>query len=182
MSTFPCTACGQCCKSVKKKIEDAKNGIGEEPLKTLYLQFPYSYKEDGSCEKLDPETNKCTIYSKRPFLCEVERVYYHFFARKNVNIPLCDPDLLPKMPPLKKGLSSHEIKMQYAIHQQEVAEYCKKHNIKNWCLPEKMKPIRKQDFFMAVAQTCNQTIIDAGLDGKYLIKEVYSLPLEKQKK
>lgn len=57
MKTYPCTSCGQCCRTAAK--------LGLPP------------KEEGSsvCAHLDEETNLCKIYEKRPLVCRVDDLY-----------------------------------------------------------------------------------------------------------
>jgi len=57
---FQCKKCGACCKLVKKLI-------GNTP-------FPYSFTEDGTCEKYDPVIG-CTVYETRPDVCNIEAGY-----------------------------------------------------------------------------------------------------------
>lgn len=53
--SFPCTACGQCCRNVHLS-----------PL-TEYLS-----RGDGVCQYLDEQTNLCRIYNDRPLVCNTK--------------------------------------------------------------------------------------------------------------
>ncbi|SEK63680.1 Fe-S-cluster containining protein [Roseateles sp. YR242] len=53
--TFPCTACGACCRQ-------------------LPAGSPMAL-EDGTCRHLDIRTHHCSIYSERPLVCRVDEVY-----------------------------------------------------------------------------------------------------------
>jgi len=70
MEKFNCIECGLCCKGVKAMVE-FEGDIGEE-WNILIEDFPYGYREDGSCAELDPDTNKCRCYDKRPAICDIE--------------------------------------------------------------------------------------------------------------
>lgn len=59
-----CTKCGQCCRHV-----------GSVPSMASYA------KPDGTCKFLG-EDNLCTIYDKRPPICNVAWVYEHYFKGK----------------------------------------------------------------------------------------------------
>ncbi|KHM51450.1 hypothetical protein NZ47_10510 [Anaerovibrio lipolyticus] len=59
---FPCSRCGNCCKSIGKTIWG----------KAMAL-------EDGSCKWLNTETNLCTIYNNRPTMCNVDECYEKFY-------------------------------------------------------------------------------------------------------
>lgn len=60
MMSFGCTKCGACCRLAKKILQG-------QP-------FPYSFREDGSCEKYDEKVG-CTVYKNRPDCCNVEKGY-----------------------------------------------------------------------------------------------------------
>lgn len=62
MSSFPCTSCGACCKSIK----------GIEFLK----EFD---RGDGCCKYLN-ERNLCSIYDERPLLCNINHAYETIFS------------------------------------------------------------------------------------------------------
>ncbi len=57
---FGCTKCGACCLKAREILKGQL--------------FPYSFLEDGRCEKYD-ETMGCTIYQNRPDACNIERGY-----------------------------------------------------------------------------------------------------------
>ena len=56
--TFPCTACGKCCRRV-----------GSSP-QTQFLD-----RGDSVCRYLNEQTNLCDIYENRPIVCRVEDYY-----------------------------------------------------------------------------------------------------------
>ena len=76
MMKFPCTLCGNCCRSVGKQIEFArlaKDNGGTSPIIDEILSFPYKVDETGACEKL--VDNKCSVYEDRPDICNVNKIY-----------------------------------------------------------------------------------------------------------
>lgn len=58
--SFPCTACGACCRR-------------------LPVVSPMALA-DGSCRHLDPGTNLCTVYAQRPLACRVDDVFRQHVA------------------------------------------------------------------------------------------------------
>ncbi|MGG4198715.1 YkgJ family cysteine cluster protein [Peribacillus frigoritolerans] len=60
MIKFPCTQCGACCSSI--------NGI----------DFLEVYNDNGRCTQL--QNNRCTIYEKRPLLCNIDEAYDRAFS------------------------------------------------------------------------------------------------------
>lgn len=64
---FPCTSCGACCRRISTAV---KNFYTDDPKNPLY--FPYSWDKNGVCENLTAD-NKCSVYKKRPLLCNVEK-------------------------------------------------------------------------------------------------------------
>jgi Fe-S-cluster containining protein len=72
---YKCDACGRCCKYMKMVMENKDKYKGARRI--AIDRFPYKWKEDGSCEKL--VNNKCEVYSKRPLLCNIEKMYEVFF-------------------------------------------------------------------------------------------------------
>ena len=62
--SWVCTKCGECCRH-----------IGHIPSMKGYAG------EDGACKFLG-EDNLCTIYEKRPPVCNVAKVYETFFKDK----------------------------------------------------------------------------------------------------
>ncbi|MBQ3647158.1 MAG: YkgJ family cysteine cluster protein [Synergistaceae bacterium] len=58
---FPCKKCGMCCRMLKHvpQLHDFDKG-------------------DGVCKYL--ENNLCSIYDKRPLICNVQKMYEKFFA------------------------------------------------------------------------------------------------------
>jgi len=61
---FKCSGCGVCCHHVDRAVESSKD---------LGLDFPYGWNEDGKCDMLGDD-NKCTVYDKRPLLCNVDKL------------------------------------------------------------------------------------------------------------
>jgi Fe-S-cluster containining protein len=59
---FPCIKCGLCCQS----------------LKNIHFLTEYD-SGDGVCRYLFG--NLCSIYDKRPEICNVERMYYLYFKK-----------------------------------------------------------------------------------------------------
>ena len=55
---FPCLACGLCCRRA-----------GTVP----YLADQAA--EDGVCSHLDRQTQRCTIYTRRPLICNIAAMY-----------------------------------------------------------------------------------------------------------
>lgn len=62
--TFPCTACGACCRN-----------LGGAPL---YARLD---RGDGVCRHLDTGTDRCRIYETRPRICRVADMYEAFADR-----------------------------------------------------------------------------------------------------
>jgi Fe-S-cluster containining protein len=58
---FPCIKCGLCCRTLKfiPALADYDNG-------------------DGVCRHL--KNDLCEIYEKRPVICNIERMYFLYFA------------------------------------------------------------------------------------------------------
>ncbi len=76
---FNCTGCGSCCRYIGLVINNVQ--ALEEPFKTEFLNFPYSFKEDGSCENLTVD-NKCLVYENRPNICNIDKIYELYYADK----------------------------------------------------------------------------------------------------
>jgi len=80
---FNCTSCGMCCRLIRESVESAIDVYKEcgdtIPIITAITKFPFGWDEDGCCEKLDKETNLCTIYEDRPLVCNVERVWETYY-------------------------------------------------------------------------------------------------------
>ena len=68
---FPCTGCGACCKRIEKAVNYVKQFNKKE------LDFPYSWDENGACEKLGDD-GKCGVYDDRPTLCRVDEMEKYF--------------------------------------------------------------------------------------------------------
>lgn len=79
MSAFPCTNCGLCCRNMAVTIPAA--AMLARNLNRPDLRFPHGHV-DGTCNKLDIRTGRCTIYSSRPPICDLAVV------AKAVNMPL----------------------------------------------------------------------------------------------
>ncbi len=60
---FPCTKCGECCRRVN---------LAEV---TRFLD-----RNDGTCRYFDSITNQCCIYSTRPMICMIDRMYESFYC------------------------------------------------------------------------------------------------------
>lgn len=72
---FFCHGCGLCCKNVRYALQNKNKR--PEPIKKLLEEFPYTYREDGACEKL-LEDNTCGVYDNRPTVCNVEESKFAF--------------------------------------------------------------------------------------------------------
>lgn len=78
-SSFPCTACGKCCRRVN-----------------LSEQTAYLDRGDGVCQHFNEKTNLCNIYNERPLVCRVEEYYKKYLSDKytwdefvKINIEIC---------------------------------------------------------------------------------------------
>lgn len=60
---FPCTQCGLCCRCVGLTIWGK------------HMALP-----NLACKWLDEESNLCTIYEKRPLMCNVDAFYEKVFS------------------------------------------------------------------------------------------------------
>lgn len=60
---FICDRCGLCCMAVGQS--------------SIYAEFD---RGDGICRYFDDNTRLCTIYEKRPVICNVEEMYIRFFS------------------------------------------------------------------------------------------------------
>ena len=59
---FNCSKCGECCKNLH--------------LNPLYSELD---RGDNVCKYFDETTNLCSIYEKRPIICNVDKMYdVHF--------------------------------------------------------------------------------------------------------
>lgn len=61
---FRCDRCGLCCQSI---------GNSE-----IYHKLD---RGDGTCQFFDEESRLCKIYSKRPLMCNVDKLYEVFFEK-----------------------------------------------------------------------------------------------------
>jgi len=66
MSSFPCTQCGLCCQYVHLSQE------------TQFLD-----RGDGTCMHYDAPTKACSIYTERPDICRVDRMYALHFVHQH---------------------------------------------------------------------------------------------------
>lgn len=78
--SFPCTACGKCCRNVH-----------------LSKQTSYLSRGDGVCIHFNEHTNLCNIYQTRPLVCRVEEYYkaylshiYEWDEFVKLNIAICE--------------------------------------------------------------------------------------------
>jgi len=62
LDKFKCSKCGACCRNLDKSIH-----------------FAEYHKGDGVCMYFDIDSNLCTIYDKRPLLCNIDEAYYVYF-------------------------------------------------------------------------------------------------------
>ena len=60
---FNCDKCGLCCMNVGESL--------------IYEELN---RGDGVCRFFDDVSKLCTIYEKRPVLCNVDEAYDHFFS------------------------------------------------------------------------------------------------------
>lgn len=63
MNIFHCSQCGLCCQHIDRS--------------PLLQEF---HSGDGICKFLNRSTNRCTIYEKRPVICNVEASYETYFS------------------------------------------------------------------------------------------------------
>jgi len=81
MNDFDCQQCGDCCKNIRifTVIESSKIEIMTLPSNCVQQEdFPYHIK-NGQCEKLTDD-NKCSVYSNRPILCDVKKLWQHRYS------------------------------------------------------------------------------------------------------
>lgn len=62
-SSFPCSGCGACCKSILLSP------------KTAWLD-----RGDGVCKHFDDNGRVCTIYENRPDVCNVRKMYEKLYV------------------------------------------------------------------------------------------------------
>jgi Fe-S-cluster containining protein len=70
--SYPCTACGACCRRVGAVLASPMPPEGT-PHARARAEFPYQARPDGSCEQLT-EGGTCAVYADRPLLCSVDRM------------------------------------------------------------------------------------------------------------
>lgn len=68
--SFPCTACGACCRTVGEILAAPREGLTPAYRQALDA-FPYQARENGACEQLD-EAGRCRVYDIRPDICNIE--------------------------------------------------------------------------------------------------------------
>lgn len=61
---FPCDKCGLCCQAVRR------NPIYEE-----------LDRGDGTCRYFDDASRLCTIYERRPLLCNIDGFYDKYLSK-----------------------------------------------------------------------------------------------------
>lgn len=76
---FKCDKCGICCQNLK--------------LSSIYKDLD---RGDGICLFYNEKTKLCTIYDKRPVICNIEKIYKLYFLDKieknkyyNLNYKAC---------------------------------------------------------------------------------------------
>lgn len=79
MTSFPCTSCGACCKSIKG------------------IEFLKEYDRGDGCCKFLNENNLCSIYEERPLICNIDRAYTMIFSANysmgefySINVEACN--------------------------------------------------------------------------------------------
>lgn len=77
--TFPCNACGKCCRRVRQSTE------------TAWLD-----RGDGVCRNFDESGKQCLIYADRPLVCRVEEYYVQHLSTQftweefvKINLDIC---------------------------------------------------------------------------------------------
>jgi len=78
LPTFPCKACGVCCKKLFGTVRDI------EPSAANFLRD--MDRGDGFCKHLSESTNKCRIYDKRPWFCNGVEIWKRYY--KPQGLPL----------------------------------------------------------------------------------------------
>ncbi len=80
IAMFPCDKCGLCCQSVSKS--------------PIYKELD---RGDGTCRYYDDEKRLCSIYDKRPLLCNVDAYYDTYLkdqmsreAYYQMNLAVCE--------------------------------------------------------------------------------------------
>lgn len=66
---FKCTRCGACCRQAKTLLTG--------------FDFPYAFREDGSCEQYDEKIG-CKVYESRPDVCRVDVMQKEYADRFNM--------------------------------------------------------------------------------------------------
>jgi Fe-S-cluster containining protein len=158
---FNCTGCGLCCTIVGKRIKDAKQGIGNEPERTLVANFPFPVNEDGSCSKYDHATKKCSDYENRPLICNVERLFYKFHSSPGHRLAVSEQDEI-KVPKLKN--SKGQENLHYEEQKEAYIKAVKKQIDQGKAVYIEVKNTRpKSMYFDAIAIGCNLIMKEAGL-------------------
>lgn len=72
MSEFPCTGCSLCCRAIGAILAEP-NLFRNLPIVVQAVKdFPYKADANGVCEKL--VDNRCSVYEKRPLLCNIREL------------------------------------------------------------------------------------------------------------
>jgi len=78
---FPCQCCGRCCEHVGAAVLKARASSSPDPVTKAVAAFPYRLKLPGGyCEKYDRDTRTCTVYDKRPDVCNTVTMYHKYWA------------------------------------------------------------------------------------------------------
>jgi Fe-S-cluster containining protein len=77
MKKFRCERCGSCCKQIGNLLANRDAGNVKD---RAIIEFPY-HAINGTCEKYK-EGKGCTVYYKRPLLCNVRKYYEAFYSNK----------------------------------------------------------------------------------------------------
>jgi Fe-S-cluster containining protein len=94
MNNFPCTGCGACCRRIKQAVQNIQSlSLPEKTASGIDFEFPYTWNENGVCNMLTDD-NKCSVYEKRPLICNIDKFMEHFNLDKNdfylENIKACN--------------------------------------------------------------------------------------------
>ena len=169
MKKFPCTGCGLCCANVGKLIAKAdKEGLVQEPMRTLRKEFPIPINEDGSCSNYDHETRKCKDYHNRPIICNVDALFDRFFVNRGP-IPLTDPANLPDRPKQRPKESPKVYYKRLDAWRKEFAKLCKENKYQSY----HFKGVASRlNYHLMTALSCNQLMYDHDADKSFFIEDV----------
>jgi Fe-S-cluster containining protein len=90
--SFKCSGCGICCTKVGEALKNKDKQ--DKPSQIELDNFPYSVKEDGSCEML--VEGKCKVYETRPTICNVEKMYDKHYSKEMTKNSLMKINNVPK--------------------------------------------------------------------------------------